>query len=165
MRYDWINNVGNETLLTILVTIAIFFLGIIFQAIWHSFSAYLNRRKIRRMFSYLLKEFVKDTAKQAQNMRKNAEQFTFENRKDFYLANTNITSSAMIQEIGIKSMHEAYFVGLEYYLTFVNRHEYHQKYMTFIKNTIDADFWHEKTIVDTFAGIDKYNKYHDVEAP
>jgi len=161
----WANSmfkIGGDTLLTILVTISIFFLGIIFQALWHSFTAYLNRRKVRRMFAFVLKEFIVDTEKQSQNLRTNAEQFTFANRNEYNILNTNITSSKMFKDIGFKSIYEAYFVGFEYYLTFVNRSEYHRKYMLLVKNVIDAEYWHEKSMLDTFSALESYNKYHDI---
>jgi len=160
----WTNSIfkiGGDTLFTILVTIAIFFLGIIFQGLWHAITAYLNRRKVRRMFAFVLKEFIVDTEKQSQNLRKNADQFTFENRNEYNILNTNITSSKMFKDIGFKYIYEAFFVGLEYYLSFGNRSEYHEKYMLLIKNIIDVEYWHEKLMIDTFKAIDSFNKHHD----
>jgi len=162
---NWANSlfkIGGDALITSLVAIAIFFLGIIFQAMWHSVIAYLNRRKARRMFAFLLKEFIADTEKQSQNLRKNAEQFTFAKRNEYHILNTNITSSKMFNDIGFKFIYEAYFVGFEYYLTFGNRNDYHKKYMLLVKNIIDAEYWHEKSMITIFNALESFNKYHDI---
>jgi len=153
--------IGKDTIVTIVVTCLIFLLGLLFQVIWHYFLAFLQRRRIRKAFYVILREFIQETRHQSQNLLQNSKQFDLANRKEFNLVQNNITSTRMFQEIGFKLIYEAHFVGLENILNSTIKVDYHKKFILLIKNIHDADYWHEKWQNEVVSDLVKYNEINN----
>jgi hypothetical protein len=155
-------NYGTDanTSATLLITLTIFFLGLLFQHLLKTIGKYSERRRLRKTFHVALIEFSKQVKKQSEQYDKSSQTFTFDKKSNFEFNRATISTISSLNGLDYNRTFEAFFFGFENTIKFNSK----RKFIAFnrIWDSIKSvEFWHEKSFQDVNYFIEKYNEFNE----
>lgn len=105
--------IDNNTSATIIITLIIFGIGLIFTQISKSIGSYIQRKRVKRICSINFESLeigIKKESKAYQNL---IESLRFENKHGWDFSQVHITSLDALREFGYINIYNAYFTGVE----------------------------------------------------
>lgn len=113
---DFLNHVlriKSDVSAPIIISLLIFIVGFLINALVRNIITYNQRSTIRKMFILNLTAMIADLNKQCQNFDELVKQLIFKDSNNFILKDTHLFQIILLQEIGYKKSYKAFFTGFE----------------------------------------------------
>lgn len=105
--------IDNNTTATILITISVFLIGLIFQALYHIIVNIIKRSRYRSMFIHLLEEISKSSYKQGEFFKDFAKTLDIKYVGHFNLNTATLSYLSTYEKLDFEILYSAFFHGIE----------------------------------------------------
>lgn len=113
---DWLievyDKIPDKSLARIVITISIFFLGLLFQRLFKLITLELNRFRIRKAFIITIRDFEDTLSKQSKEFDNALQNFTMEYNTDFPYRKYPFLYYKRVYSEGFKNTYNAFFGGI-----------------------------------------------------
>ncbi len=153
-------NIDYNTSATILITLIIFFLGLILQRILSMYIDFIKRKRIKEAFEIALKVHINQIKKQSKGYLDVSNSIKFDVHERIEYTHVTIFSANSFENIGYQQTFEAYFSGIENLFKF-NRKLKLKAFTKIWESIRSIDKWHTKSLTDMDVFLEKVNSYNE----
>jgi len=154
---DSILNVDSNTSATILITLTVFFLGLILQIASKAITKCIERNRTRKMVTTLAKELSREVDKQSKFYLKSSKTFVFSNKDFFAFKQLTISSYSSIKNVGFQNIYYSFFLGFENWIK-VKKSTKFKAFNRIWNIVVFIEDRHEKILNETNSFIIEFNK-------